>query len=279
MTLRFISSLEPFVEFLRMLAKRSLILYNWYLPELQLSKCMMKYARKQYPEIMRHMRMSSVGKLGHDLYTALSEFLKNAMNGPKYEELMVEQGRIGTKVAQMTRHRLTSRTRQQRQSANARRRPQVNFSSAHLSRNSPEAMVLADETKPKTADVERTQPEYELDGTEEATIDRIEAKVSNEPRHSKDKRSLDLEPIMYVGPRQFPSYALPSPMQEPLIEHEDLVNIPTEEIDDGLFDWESVILEGIGIDPKSIQKFSPMYCGKEYVFGFIKRVVQDLVMA
>lgn len=242
----------------------------------------MKYARKQYPQMMRHIRMSSVGKLGHDLYTALNEFLKNAVNGPQYAELMVEQGRIGTKVAQMTGHRLTSRTRQQRQSANARRRPQANFTSAHLSRNASEAMVHADETEPnRTADDGRTQPDHEVNGTEKPTVDRAEAKVFNEPRHSKDKRSLDLETILYVGPRQFPPYALPSPTQESLNEHDDinLANKPTAEIVEGLFDWESVILEGIGIDPRSIQEFSPMYCGKEYVFGFIKRVLQDLVMA
>lgn len=247
----------------------------------------MKYARKQYPQMMRHMRMSNVGKLAHNLYSALSEFIKNAMNGPQYDELMVEHGRIGTKVAQMTRQRPSamhhSRTRQQSQNANARRRPQVDSTSEHRSQTSSGAMVLEDETKTnRTADVERTQPEYGLNVTEVPMNDRIEAKVFYEARHSKDKRSLDMEPTMYVGPRQFPSYALPSPMREPLDHGDDDINLankPTEEIVEGLFDWESVILEGIGIDPKSIIKFSPMYCGKEYVFGFIKRVVQDLVMA
>lgn len=245
----------------------------------------MKYARKQYPEMMRHLRMSNIGKLGHNLYSALSEFIKNAISGPQYDELRMEHGRIGTKVAQMARNRPTarhrSRTRQQRQNANAGRRPQAESTSRHRSQNSSEAVVVADDTKTNwAADVEEhTQPEYEINVTEEP---RIEAKLFNEPRHTKDKRSLDIEPIMFVGPRQFPPYALPSPIQESLNPDDDDINLtdkPTEEIVEGLFDWESVILEGLGVDPKSIHKFSPMYCGKEYVFGFIKRVFQDLVMA
>lgn len=253
------------MEPLRAIAKRALSSYDRYQPELKFSTCMMKYARKQYPEMMRQIRMRNIGKIGYNMYTAVRELLTNAMNDG---ESMVERGRIGTKVAQMTRHRptrmgSTSRAQQQRQSAGTRRRPQINFTSGRLNRNVTRAMMLA-----SVAMTNRSIVDY--------------ATAADEPRHSsKKKRSLDTEPILFVGPRQFPSNPPPSPMQEPMNEDDDidLANKPPGEIVENLFDWEPIVLEGFGIDPKSIEKFSPMYCSKEYFFSFIKRFVHDFILA
>lgn len=284
--LRFVSSLEPIVEFLRTFAKRVWSSYNWYQPELQLSRCMMKYARKQYPEMMQHIRMQNIGKLGYNVYSALTEFITNAMNGLQYDESTVERGRIGLTVEQMTRHRPTRMNyermqQQQRPNTHARRQPQTIFTSKPL--NSSQMILLTGEimmNRYRTTDDERMQPKYEYDAREEDSInDRNNETEVDEPHHntSKEKRSLGAEPNCFVGPQQFP----PLPMQESMNEDDDinLAQKPAEEIVEDLFDWEPVVLEGFGIDPKTIQKFSPLYCGKEYVFGFIKRVVQDFVMA
>lgn len=284
--LRFVSSLEPIVEFLRTFAKRVWSSYNWYQPELQLGKCMMKFASKQYPEMMRHIRMQNIGKLGYNLYSALTEFITNAMNGPhEYDESTVERGRIGQKVEQMTRHRPTrmnyERMQQQRPTTYARRQPQLVFTSIPL--NASQMMLLTGEkmmNRYRTTDDERMQRVNEYDAGEEDSInDRNNDTEIDEPYHntSREKRSLDAETNLFVGPERFP----PLPMQESVNEDNDinLAQKPAGEIVEDLFDWEPVVLEGFGIDPKSIQKFSPLYCGKEYVFGFIKRVVQDFVMA
>lgn len=262
--------MEPIVEWLRLVAKRVLSSYKRYTPELELSKCMMKYARKQYPEMMRQFRMSNIGKLGYSVYAALSEFITNAMNGPQFDELMAERVRIGSKVAQMTRYRPArmsshSRAQQRRQSASARRRPQTNLTSGRLYRQPAQEMVIVGNTMTNRTVIVQSDNATSID----------------ESRHNKEKRSLDAEPILYVGPRQFSSYPLPPPMQKPLNDDDeiDLANKPVGEIVEDLFDWEPIVLEGIGIDPKSMQKYSPLYCSKEYMLGFMKRFVDDFIMA
>lgn len=244
---------------------------------------MLKYARKQYPETMRYIRMQNIGKLGHNVYTAFSEFITNAMNGPQYDEIMVERNRIGTKVQQMARPRPArtndSETRHQRQSANARRRPQINFAARQMNRNASQIMVHAGDVvtnRNQTTVKERAQVECQPNVTEDLLSDQFNTWEISEPQHINEKRSLDMEPVLYVGPRQFPS-----PEQMPLNEDDDinLANKPAEEIVEDFFDWENVVTEGFGFDPKTIEKFSPMYCGREYVFGFIKRLVHEFLLA
>lgn len=281
------SSLEPIVEFLRTFAKRAFSSYDRYQPELQFSKCMMKYARKRYPEVMRQFRMQNVGALGYNMYSAVAQFITNAMNGPQYDEMILERGRIGTKVEQMTRYReMHSRVRPQRRSASGRRRPQIMFKSGQLNRNSTQTMIMTSDAmtnRVRTTTDESTQSEHR---TEDLMSEQMSTTESEEPRHSK--RSLDMDPILYVGPRQFPSYpSYPSPPLPPLPPEEELnedeeirlADKPVEDIVEDVFDWEPIVLEGVGIDPKSIEKNTPMYCGKEYVFGFIKRFVHDFVLA
>lgn len=273
-----------------MFGKRALVSYDRYQPELQFGKCMMKYAHKQYPELMRYIRMQNIGKLAQNMYSVASEFISNAMNGGfQYDEIIVEHGRIGTKVEQMTRHRPTTmryhRERQHRQRAKVMRQQiaSTNFTSIQLTRNASQTAEFDTKTNRTTKDV-RNRREYRHNMPDSTISDRINpTEIDTSHSGNKVQRSINAEPILYVGPRQFPSNSWPPLEQEPVIDADDddinLANKPTDEIVEDFFDWEPVVLEGFGIDPKSIQKFSPTYCGKEYVFGFIKRFIHDFLLA
>lgn len=39
-------------------------------------------------------------------------------------------------------------------------------------------------------------------------------------------------------------------------------------------DFKTILLEGLGIDPKNIEKSTPVYCGLEYVIDVLKRAEQ-----
>lgn len=273
------------MEYLRSFAKSVLSSYNWYQPELSFSRCMMKYARKTYPELMRNLRVPNIGMLGRNMFAAVSEYVINVVNGPQYEEILLEQERIGAKVEQILRpwpEKMShSRARLQRQSAIARQQPRSDSTLEQPNQNSSTISVLTEDAMTDSNwEDERTQLEDQLLEGEELRRNRFNAMKANEQRHDKGKRSINEEPSRFIGPRQFPSYE-PLVQQEPVNEDEDmnLANKPPEEIVEDLFDWEPVILEGIGIDPKSIEKDSPTYCGKEYVFSFIRRVISDFVMA
>lgn len=44
---------------------------------------------------------------------------------------------------------------------------------------------------------------------------------------------------------------------------------------DDFSNFETILLEGLGIDPKSIEKWTPVYCAKEYVIDVMKRAAQS----
>lgn len=83
--------------------------------------------------------------------------------------------------------------------------------------------------------------------------------------------------VMYMGPRQLDTSATPpvdalvEPPVDPSVDEqmEDLTGTTLEE----LLDFDAVLYESLGIDKKQMKEWTPVYCGKEYIVFFIKRLV------
>lgn len=85
----------------------AMLLFRYY-PELKLGRCVMKYTRTLYPELMQ-MRLSydTVSKYLRSLYYAIYGYISEMINENR-QDIENEQRRIGLKVTQMTLHDVTS---------------------------------------------------------------------------------------------------------------------------------------------------------------------------
>lgn len=115
---------------------------------------------------------------------------------------------------------------------------------------------------------------------------KMEADMEIQPRNHRESRSSQDEDssAFYVGPRQFPStdddivQTYPPPTTDETSEPTINLSNNQDDYNDDIFNFETILLEGLGIDPRSIKKWSPAYCGKEYAIDVVKRVAQTMFL-
>lgn len=87
---------------LRYTLRSMFLTYNFYHPELHLGGCVLKYARRQYPELMQApMTTDNVVTIVRTMYSQLSGYLKEMVDENR-QEVQAERERIGAKVADLT---------------------------------------------------------------------------------------------------------------------------------------------------------------------------------
>lgn len=231
--------MQPLLNSLRLLAKRALESYNWYYPELQFGKCLVKYAKIEYPELLRNLRVDNVAKAGQALFMALMEFTMNMLNTNQFVEV-AQQGRIGVKGEQMTR-------------------------------SHPNVYI------PKITINDR------VDDGNESTLEwvnknrgSLKQALPNCHRYANTN-----DRIMYAEPRQLTGNAFSvTPTEAPRPKKKMTSGNATSDLSENdEFDLELIILEGLGINPASIKRWSPTYCIKDYTIDVIKRMAQSIVLA
>lgn len=262
---------RTFGSFLLSLAKRMLETYNWYIAEIQFGECIVKYAYTQHPEQMQLLRMENISKIGQTAYTAFLDYVTGLLSG-RFYDAFAEQERIGAKVKQLTRPLSPP---PQKQPANAqlialglamsgerrkrekplRKQRSTDSAAAGNATNSSNATVAL------AADAS-DRMEHRADDDEDAWLyfenHRKEFHEDVYQQYIKDQLEMQSAGLA----------------QE---ERMDLNKIKTVEAVDDLFDWEPIILEGLGIDPQRVRKYSPGFCAKNYIFAIIKRAVTDYI--
>lgn len=257
---KFMSAFGRFGSFLRALAKQALYYYNYYNAEIQFGECMIKYTYSQYPQQMQLLRMANINKLGHLAYAAIAEYLTNVLNG-HYIDAYADQERIAAKIVQLTRPSNLPRPQQQYpaeyvQSIRRKKREKP------LKRKQRSTEIVT--SKNDTESVSTKMPDDEM---EHRSFDDENALV-----YFENHRKLWHEDVhqRYMQDRE---------EEDSLMEDEriELNNVRTVEAVDDLFDWEPVILDSLGIDPRRIKKYSPGYCLKNYIFAFFRRIIMEYI--
>lgn len=87
---------------LRYTLRSMFITYNFYHPELHLGGCVLKYARRQYPELMQApMTTDNVITIVRTMYAQLTGYVQEMIDDNR-QEVQAQRERIGAKVADLT---------------------------------------------------------------------------------------------------------------------------------------------------------------------------------
>lgn len=276
--LRFMSAFGPFANFLRVFAKQTLDLYNWYYAEIQFGECMIKYAYTQYPEQVQLLRMENINKLGHSAYTTIVDYLTNVLSG-RYMDTFAEEERIAAKVAQLTRPHIPMPQQKLNDNiqsiSNGKRRRRRKREKPLRKQRSTVTITNKNETKFISATT-TTTTEMPPD-----VNDRMEHRLNDEDNswlYFENHRKQWHEDVYkrYIQDQMDDD---DEEEEEPKIVDEkiELNKIRTVEAVDDLFDWEPILLEGLGIDLRRVKKYSPGFCIKNYVFAFMRRIIMEYI--
>lgn len=263
---------RAFGNFFRSLAKRILETYNWYIAEIQFGECIVKYAYTQHPEQMQLLRMENISKMGQTAYTAFWEHVAWLLSG-RYYDAFVEHERIAAKVEQLTLP--LSPPSQQKQPANAQMIALgLAMSGERRKREKPlrkqrstDSIAVGNVTNSSNATAQLVADAS--DKMEHRAVDEENAWLYFE-NHRKEFHEDVYQ--QYIKD-QLESQSAGLAMEERM----NLNEIKTVQTVDDLFNWEPIILEGLGIDPQRVRKYSPGFCAKNYIFALIKRAVTDYI--
>lgn len=285
------------------------------MPEINAGTCMMKYFRIEHPEIFRRFRIENFAKIGRGMYLMIVDYINGIVNGgtliSQYDD--VDSDRIASKIAQITSEKQTHWRPQPKHQRERSRTNGGNFENSHAEAFGLQRAPLYDWNDFNLMTPFAHDSQFENGEQQQRRVQRHQAmgnfnrisqrsmngsdgshvmrQLHRNSQHSRrvaknaipdDNRSRRNDNVMYVGPRQFPDDMNASFDELDDIDPDANINLnnkTAEEEADSLFDIEPMILESMGIDPKNIKKYSPVYCAKEYSMDVIKRITQNLLLA
>lgn len=236
---RFFSVLSSLFQVFRYLFRHIYEGVHHYRPEIRLGRCMVKIARKQYPELRQRLSYDNMWKFAVRMFEDVSTYASDVLTENQSEEWLRRE-RIATKVMQLTEEE-------------------------PLSRQSDDPLPLHPHMLMIGASA-RPAANRRMDGR---PLRRRVAYMA--PRHfRRQRRAADASsPIMRIA-------AKPIVADEAANEEDEFSDL-NEKSWEELLDFDSVIYDSLGIDRQMAKEWTPINCAKEYTVQFVKRFIIDFL--
>lgn len=246
---------------------------------------MLRYAKTEYPEMMYKLKIDTIANVIDIMFQN-----GNSLFSDNREKVVTDKEMVSSDEAKV-------RSNEMGYATNALlRQPVVLVPMPMLSysRNRPLMVPLYNNyhsnykwnynARPSLVENSNTNPHFDDINSylrkENATQTKQLSPTSSTTKNNFENHKMDTKPeeiikkaralnnpdssVMYVGTKQFGD--------DVDVQTNDLSNETSESIINE--DFKTILLEGLGIDPKSIKKWSPVYCGTEYVVDVFKRADQ-----
>lgn len=280
--LKFFIPMPSEFETYRLFIRRVYKSYLYYNPEIKMFNCMVKYARTQYPDFLRYLRVEDLKRTGRSLHMVFVKLLDNLMNGGGigFYDTEIDRYRVAWKIAQMAAgENLPPETDEH---YNGQQVIQLNTDELYTK-------PITDYSIPNTA---RTFQESHIQrGFVQKNQNNVTNLLQDEPMIDNEMK--ESERTIRRTKRQYvfnDGYMYSEPyIANPFDSREDMAMDPDARIDltrkpvieesNRAFTIESMVLRSLGIDPNSVKKWSPTYCTKEYVKDLITRFTKTILLA
>lgn len=244
----------------------------WYHPELQLGRCMLQYANKEYPHIMRRLKIDTIANIVHVIMAGYGNGLLSDNRDIRAEKIkqtiskaeMMRSNEIGyaARTPSVATLPVVSYLKPLRFTI-----PWYNYNYNRIYNARPLAVQQQyttmknngksqDHSKPSTVSFHTNNTLHNLEMIESEDQPKIHT-----ARKSRSTNDNEIVPSVYADVASKPNISTYEAVNR---QNNDFLN------------FETILLDGLGIDPNSIEKWSPFYCGKEYVIDVMKRAEESI---
>lgn len=268
---RLFESVEAVLEWMRTTLKAAYKSYKYYKPEVEMGKCLTRYAHVTYPNIMRRLQFQNIAKSARNGYTMFINLLSTILNGNGFASFDETDGlRIGSKVADMTNDLIESPAESPLESPlELPPNPYINPYEAYTPYYNNYYQPIYVESYGSNS-IRRRR--YDTGAT-------VPMPNRGKKLNYRYKRQLEHN-ATYAGPRHYPQEIVENEINniDPDANIE-LTNKTAEEEADELFNFEPKILASLGLDSKGIKKYSLLYCTREYTMAILRRFTDTVLLA
>lgn len=286
-------NLQPYLDPVRSYIKTAYRTYLLLTPEIKMVQCLYKHLYVEYPRLMGFFRIQTLRLLIRRAYRLVVHFFRSILDGSIFPsiETAADKERVAQKVAMITKEKPKKSVKPTTSQLNwtnygayglPQSTPNYNYayyrqpSAAYQQRSAPN--FVYQRVKRQTAQFPRQTintnsqipMNYQLVYTPQSTYTEMKQPLQSPQPARPPKQSI--HPSQFVdNPQDFDDMDPDAKI--------DLSNPNIQYEADQLFNMDSMLWRSIGVEDKTIRKYSLAYCGKEYVTDIMRRFVKNVILS
>lgn len=289
-------NLQPYLDPVRSYIKTAYRTYLLLMPEIKMSQCLYKHLYVEYPRLMGFFRIQTLQMLIRRAYRLVVHFLRSVFDGTIFPSIETEadKERVALKVAMITKEKPKKPVGPTTSQVNL-----ANYGAYGLPQSTPN-YNYAYYPQPSVTYQQSSAPNFVYQRVKRQTAQYPRQIVNTYPKYPMNYQQVYTPQNSYVEMKQaaLPPQP-PQPVQPPKqsIHPSEFVDNPQDfddmdpdaKIDlsnpniqyeaDQLFNMDSMLWKSMGVEDKTIRKYSLAYCGKEYVTDIMRRFVKNVILS